>query len=77
MKTTHELARELLAGPDIRCIVATRTDPDHPAADPELSLGEGCEDPHGGDFEEFIEIHAATEQPALADATVELPPKTG
>ncbi len=72
-KTAHQLARELLAGPDLRVIVATRNHTENPADDPQISLGEGYDAIEGGDCEEFLEIHAACEDPGFADSAIAIP----
>ena len=69
-KTTHELARELLAGPDVPAVVATTTQPggDPPMDFAKVSYGEGYDAIDGGDCEPFAEIHAECEKPTCADA---------
>lgn len=69
-KTSHQLARELLAGPDLHIVIATqkpRGDKIAPCDYPKTSQGEGYDSMEGGDSEQFIEIHAACEKPSFAD----------
>ena len=68
MKTTHQLAKELLAQPDVRVVLPTAGDPGQPPMDdPVLTFGGGYDDPNGGEFAHFVELRPACLPPVFAD----------
>jgi len=69
MKTTHQFARELLAGPDVPVIVYSQGDRGElpPCAEPQGTLGEGYDSPDGGELTTFVEIHAICDRPSMAE----------
>lgn len=57
MKTSHQLARELLVGPDLPIFIATRSS-EEPFGEATVSKLSGYDSPNGGDDVEAIELHA-------------------
>jgi len=72
MKTSHQLARELLAGPDLPIFIGdpNADEREDVCKEPQLSLVEGYTTPTSGEEVEMIEIHGGA--PVVADINIEL-----
>lgn len=73
MKTSHQLARELLAAPDLPiAIFDPRADKREDAChDPQIGLVEGFDEANGGEATEMLELYGR--EPVLADIAIKLP----
>jgi hypothetical protein len=75
MKTAHQFARELLAGPDLPIAVCDPSADDRKDVchDPVVGLVEGFDAEDGGESCEMLELYGTGMPPVLADVAIEMP----